>query len=159
VVQRGAAEYLRLARRLMIRHPGCRLWVQTLDHAVWRQFRDTFGERCSNLWIADGGPGLGRTPVPGFRAVTWADDVQVAQLQFAMMQLLAQSRWVVTHTGHVGLWLCLLRGHTRGVWQIDDEGLAVNPDWPGGWFGALHRCIRKAVRGRAKPVVGAGPHG
>lgn len=138
-----ADEYLRLARRLMIRYPGSRLWVQTVDQAAWCQFRDVFGERCSNVWVADGSPSLGRTPAPGFGPADWADDARVSDLQWALLRLLAECRFLVTHTGEWGLWASLLRGHGRGVWQVDAVAGAINPAWPGGWLGACRRWLKR----------------
>ncbi len=142
-----AGEYLRLARRLMIRYPGSRLWVQTVDQAAWCQFRDVFGERCSNVWVADGSPSLGRTPAPGFAPADWADDARVSDLQWALLRLLAECRFLVTHTGEWGLWASLLhrqeRGHGRGVWQVDARAGAINPAWPGGWVGACRRWLKR----------------
>jgi hypothetical protein len=139
-----AGEYLRLARRLMIRYPGSRLWVQTVDQAAWCQFRDVFGERCSNVWIADGSPSLGRTPAPGFGPADWADDARVSDLQWALLRLLAECRFLVTHTGEWGLWASLLhrQGQGRGVWQVDAVAGAINPALPGGWLGACRRWLK-----------------
>jgi hypothetical protein len=75
-------------------------------------------------------------------------------LLIAVNHLLAQCDLVVNHTGNMALWLCLFRGHARGVWQFDDEGRAVNPQRPGAWFGAVRRFWIKAVRRLRRELSG-----
>jgi hypothetical protein len=145
--------YLRLARQLLIRHPEHRLWIQTDEREVRDLFCESFGERCFYL---------NEMPVStDGRVVHEQDDGILTMprsdfgvLLVAVNHLLAQCDLVVNHTGNMALWLCLFRGHARGVWQFDDEGRAVNPQWPGRWFGAARRFWIKARRSSARAISG-----
>ncbi len=130
--------YLALTRQLLTRHPEHRLWIQTDERKVRDLFCEAFGERCfflSEMPVSADG-----------RVIHQQDDSELSMsrsdlgvLLVAVNHLLAQCDLVVNHTGNMALWLCLFRGHARGVWQFDDEGHAVNPQWPGSWLGALRR--------------------
>lgn len=137
--------YLAQARKLLIRNPGFRVWIQTDERAVRSLFCREFGERCFYL---------DEMPVSSDGRVMHEqndDTLQMDRSDFgvrliAVTSLLAQCAVVVNHTGNMGLWLCLFRGHARGVWQFDDEGRVINPRLPGSLFGALRRFRIKALR-------------
>jgi hypothetical protein len=145
LLQATPEAYLRLARRLLMQNPGYRLWIQTDERAVRDLFCEAFGERCFYLR---------EMPVSSDGRVVHEQDDQALSMPrsefgvqlVAVTHLLAQCDLVINHTGNMALWLCLFRGHGRGVWQFDDEGRAVNPQRPGAWFGAARRFWIKAVR-------------
>jgi hypothetical protein len=147
--------YLRLARQLLMRNPQHRLWIHTDEREVRDLFCEAFGERCFyvNNW-----PGLTdgcATDQPQDRTPDLPTGDFGVQL-IAINHLLAQSDLIVNHTGNRALWLCLFRGHGRGVWQFDDEGRAINPQRPGAWFGAVRRSWIKASRRVRRALSGGG---
>jgi hypothetical protein len=146
--------YLAEARRLLARNPGFRIWIQTDEHAVRSMFCREFGERCFYL---DEMPvsSNGRVIHEQEDAALKMDRSDFGVLLIAVTSLLAQCAVVVNHTGNMGLWVCLFRGHARGVWQFDDEGRVINPLLPGSAFGALRRFRIKAVR-KLRRAVGLG---
>jgi len=44
----------------------------------------------------------------------------------AVTELLSRAAFVVNHTGNLALWVCLWRGHSRGVVQFDSTGGLVD---------------------------------
>ena len=137
--------YLAQARKLLVRNPGFRVWIQTDEPAVRSMFCRAFGERCFYL---DEMPvsSDGRVVHEQEDSTLNMDRSEFGVLLVAVTSLLAQCAIVVNHTGNMALWVCLFRGHAHGVWQFDDEGRVVNPRLPGSHFGAVRRFRIKAVR-------------
>jgi hypothetical protein len=64
----------------------------------------------------------------------------------AVWNLLSRAAFIVNHTGNMALWICLWRGHTRGVIQFDDEGGVVNFVDPRFYWRRVRLLTRKAAR-------------
>lgn len=136
--------FLDLARRLLTRHPGYRLWIQTDELEVRKMFCTAFGQSCFYL---DEMPcsSSGRV-VHGLQDEELnIDRSEFGILLVAVNSLLAQVDIVVNHTGNMGLWLCLFRGHARGVWQFDATGRPVNPDFPWCYKEPLRHLVTRLV--------------
>ena len=64
-------------------------------------------------------------------------------LLVAVTNLLSQTALLVNHTGNLGLWACLWRGHSKGLVQFDRSGRVVEFASPGFWFAqAVHLLTR-----------------
>ena len=60
------------------------------------------------------------------------EDLGQSRMQFsdhllAVSWILSQSQTLVTHSGNMALWICLFRGHNRGIIQFDKNGVRVGP--------------------------------
>jgi hypothetical protein len=133
------AAYLEQARKLLRRHPGYRLLIQTDELAVRTMFTQTLGPDC--FFIAE-------MPVSGGGAVVHDLDDQALSMDrsefgctlIAVTHLISQCALIVNHTGNMALWICLYRGHAGGLVQFDEAGSLVDLTSPGfylrklGWF-------------------------
>jgi hypothetical protein len=139
--------FLSKTRQLAVEHPGHRVWIQTDERDVRAMFVREFGDRCFYL---------NEMPVSGNGVVVHGQDDDTLNMDrsdfgvllVAVNSLLAQADIVVNHTGNMALWLCLWRGHARGVWQFDDEARCVNPAAPACYWAALRRFMIKATSWR-----------
>ena len=135
--------FLTAARRLLAANPGHRLWIQTDEREVRTMFHRAFADRCFYLH---------EMPVSSDGVVVHKQNDETLNLDrsefgvllVAVNSLLAKADVVVNHTGNMALWLCLYRGHARGVWQFDDEARCVNPAVPGCYWAVLRRLMIKA---------------
>jgi hypothetical protein len=144
--------YVDQARQILERHPDFRVLIQTDEVAVRDLFVEEFGSRC--FFIED---------MPVSRQGIVVHELDDASLQrdrgefgvmlVAVTELLSRVAFVVNHTGNLALWVCLWRGHSRGVVQFDSTGGLVN-------FGSVgfylrqgrhlaHRAWRRLVPQRA----------
>ncbi len=51
----------------------------------------------------------------------------LARRLVAAIRILAGCRYLITHSGNVGLWLALLRGSAEGLWQFNGRQVLVPP--------------------------------
>jgi hypothetical protein len=117
--------YVDQARTILERHPDFRILIQTDELAVRELFVDKFGSKC--FFIED---------MPVSRHGVVVHELDDASLQrdrgeFGVMlvaatELLSRAAFVVNHTGNLALWVCLWRGHSRGVVQFDSTGGLVD---------------------------------
>jgi hypothetical protein len=134
--------YLAVAERLLSQHPGYRVWIQTDEASVRDLFLAHFGDKCF---------ALDEMPVSGGSVAVhdMADDaLRMSRADFgvllvAVTNLLSQTALLVNHTGNLGLWACLWRGHSKGLVQFDRSGRVVEFASPGFWFAqAVHLLTR-----------------
>lgn len=117
--------YVDQARKILERHPDFRILIQTDELAVRDLFVQEFGSRC--FFIED---------MPVSRHGVVVHELDDASLQrdrgefgvmlVAVTELLSRAAFVVNHTGNLALWVCLWRGHSRGVVQFDSTGGLVD---------------------------------
>ena len=117
--------YVDQARTILERHPDFRILIQTDELAVRDLFIEAFGPRC--FFIED---------MPVSRHGVVVHELDDASLQrdrgefgvmlVAVTELLSRAAFVVNHTGNLALWVCLWRGHSRGVVQFDSTGGLVD---------------------------------
>ncbi len=117
--------YVVQARKILERHPDFRILIQTDESAVRDLFVEEFGSRC--FFIED---------MPVSRHGVVVHELDDASLQrdrgefgimlVAVTELLSRAAFVVNHTGNLALWICLWRGHARGVVQFDSTGGLVD---------------------------------
>jgi len=131
--------YLAQAQKLLRQHPGYRVLIQTDELAVRTMFTQALGPAC--FFIAE-------MPVSGGGAVVHDLDDQALSMDrsefgctlIAVTHLLSQCALIVNHTGNMALWICLYRGHSKGLVQFDEAGSLVDLASPGfylrklGWF-------------------------
>ena len=135
--------YVDQARKILERHPDFRILIQTDELAVRDLFVEEFGSRC--FFIED---------MPVSRHGVVVHELDDASLQrdrgefgvmlVAVTELLSRAAFVVNHTGNLALWVCLWRGHSRGVVQFDSTGGLVD-------FGSVKFYLRQGrhLAGRA----------
>jgi hypothetical protein len=117
--------YVDQAKKILERHPDFRILIQTDELAVRDLFVEEFGSRC--FFIED---------MPVSRHGVVVHELDDASLQrdrgefgvmlIAVTELLSRAAFVVNHTGNLALWVCLWRGHSRGVVQFDSTGGLVD---------------------------------
>ena len=117
--------YVDQARTILERHPDFRILIQTDELAVRDLFAEAFGSKC--FFIED---------MPVSRHGVVVHELDDASLQrdrgefgvmlVAVTELLSRAAFVVNHTGNLALWVCLWRGHSRGVVQFDSTGGLVD---------------------------------
>jgi len=137
--------YLAQTRTLLARHPAHRVLIQTDERAVRDLFCETFGDRCFFLpeMPVSGG---------GIAVHDLADEaLQMHRTDFgallvAVTHLLSRAAIVVNHTGNMALWICLWRGHCRGVEQFDDTGGFVDLRSAAYYQRRLAHTLRRACR-------------
>lgn len=127
--------YVDRARTILERHPDFRILIQTDELAVRDLFAEEFGSRC--FFIED---------MPVSRLGVVVHELDDAALQrdrgefgvmlVAVTELLSRAAFVVNHTGNLALWVCLWRGHSRGVVQFDSTGGLVD-------FGSVNFYLRQ----------------
>jgi len=116
--------YRDLAEREIEKLEGGRVLIQTDQKQVRDLFLRSFGERC--VFFRE-------MPVTSGERVLHLlsrDEIGLGRLEFAQHLLaatLAISRChhIINHTGNMALWICLFRGNTTGVTQIDAHGEVV----------------------------------
>jgi hypothetical protein len=117
--------YVEEARKILERHPDFRILIQTDELAVRDLFVEDFGSRC--FFIED-------LPVSRYGVVVHELDDATLQrdrgefgvMLVAVTELLSRAAFVVNHTGNLALWVCLWRGHSRGLVQFDSTGGLVD---------------------------------
>jgi hypothetical protein len=124
--------YVDQARKILERHPDFRILIQTDELAVRDLFVEEFGARC--FFIED---------MPVSRHGVVVHEMDDASLQrdrgefgvmlVAVTELLSRAAFVVNHTGNLALWVCLWRGHSKGVVQFDSAGGVVD-FWSVGFY-------------------------
>jgi hypothetical protein len=117
--------YVDQARKILERHPDFRILIQTDELSVRDLFVEEFGSRC---FFIDAMP-VSRHGV----VVHELDDASLQRdrgefgvMLVAVTELLSRAAFVVNHTGNLALWVCLWRGHSRGVVQFDSTGGLVD---------------------------------
>jgi len=139
--------FLSKTRQLVDENPGHRVWIQTDEEDVRNLFVHELGDRCfylNEMPVSNNG-----VVVHGQNDETLnVDRGEFGVLLIAVNSLLAQADIVVNHTGNMALWLCLWRGHARGVWQFDDEAKSVNPAVPACYGALLRRFVTRATSWR-----------
>lgn len=121
------ADYLAQAERLLARDGRLRLLVQTDQLQVRDALLQHFGERAfcfPELPVTAGSKAVHhvlRDPA------MLAERLLLARRLVAAVRILAGCRYLVTHSGNVGLWLALLRGRAEGLWQFDAKKALVPP--------------------------------
>jgi len=145
--------YVEQVRAILGRHPDFRILVQTDERAVRDVFVATFGSRCffiEDMPVSDGG----RVVHDLDDATLGIDRGEWGVMLVAVTELLSRMAHVVNHTGNMAVWVCLWRGHCRGVVQFAQSGRLVDFGSPGFYLqhgGYLaHRAWRRlASRRRA----------
>ena len=119
--------YAAVARCLIAQEPGLAVLCQT-DQA---QARDAI------LAAFPGAISFAELPVtPGTQAIHQLDVAaefsltksELALRLLAMTWLVAQARYVVTHTGNLGGWVAMYRGRAEGLYQFCADGTLRGPD-------------------------------
>jgi hypothetical protein len=137
--------YVEQTRAILGRHPDFRILIQTDELAVRDLFVGEFGSRC--FFIED-------LPVSGGRVVVHdLDDAALGLdrgewgvMLVAVTELLSRMAHVVNHTGNMALWICLWRGHCRGVAQFAQSGRLVDFGSPAFYLHHGHYLARRAWR-------------
>ena len=112
--------YIEAAQRMLDDGRADRVLIQTDQAQIYKLFKGYFGNVCDaieDLSRTEGRTGIHQTNDMAGRRLGFGVDL------LAAVQLIAELPLVVTHTGNIGSWLCLRRGHGRGMWQARPVGL------------------------------------
>lgn len=141
--------YLRSAVALLNKHPDFRVWIQTDERRVRQMFVDALKDRCfylEEMPVSDSGEVVHDLDDRALRL----DRSEFGILLVAVTHLLSKSAYVVNHTGNMALWVCLYRGHARGVIQFDEAGGLVDRFSPGFYLHRLRLLWAKLARKLAR---------
>lgn len=118
--------YIDLARALLQRNPGLQIFVQTDQaQALDRMLQQLPGAiHIRELPVTSGRKVMHKLAVEQQFGVT---KPELAKGLLAMTWLYASFRFVISHTGNIGLWLVLYRGHAEGFYQFDENAMPRNP--------------------------------
>ena len=126
VAPASTEDYVAVARSLMAQEDGLTVLCQT-DQA---QARDAI------LLDLPGAVSFSELPVTGGATAIHNLDVsaefglgksELALRLLAMTTLVAQAKYVVTHTGNLGAWVALYRGRSDGLYQFCEDGKLRGP--------------------------------
>jgi hypothetical protein len=109
--------YIMEAERLVAKHPDLRILVQTDQEQVRNQCASYFGE---HAFYIDEMPVT--SSLTGLHTMS-QESRKISNFEFgvtllAVFNLIANCRYVVSHTGNVGLWVYLYRGKAEGMCQL-----------------------------------------
>jgi hypothetical protein len=119
-------EYLKLTQRLLKRHSDCRVLIQTDQEQV----RDLFlRELPEQSWFIEEMPVTsGSTSLADVSDCDrGVDRYEFGRRILATALLLAECDYLVDHTGNMGLWLALFRGHHDNLYQFGATGHLSTP--------------------------------
>lgn len=120
-------EYIALADRLLSTGEVERVLIQTDQVQAREAVVAHFGDRClffDALPVSTGDKALHHTDLAREHGLSRGE---FGPRLVAAIDLVAQARHVITHTGNVGLWIALLRGTADRLWQFDRECRLVPP--------------------------------
>lgn len=120
-------QYLEVVKRILKAHPDFRVLIQTDEGEVMRYWKAQLGE-CSFSFD--------ETPTTDENRVIWSlmardqksNILEWSQWFDAALRTIAGCQFVINHTGNVGLFLNLYRGHLNGVHQFDEFGALITDD-------------------------------
>lgn len=113
--------FIGAAEEILAAEPGLRVLVQSDQAQVRDAVSRHFGDRC--LWfetlpVTTGQIGLHHSGVD-LQQTYGISRFAMAQHFLAAVRIMARSRYVITGTTNVGLWIALYRGHAERFWQFD----------------------------------------
>jgi hypothetical protein len=114
-------KYLELARQLLQRHPDHRILIQTDQAQVRDLFVREFGSACwylDEMPVTQGDDSLAHLST----AERGVDCYEFGLRILATTLLLSECDQLINHTGNLGLWIALFRGHHQGAWQFGATG-------------------------------------
>ena len=107
--------YIRRVERVLEQGQIKRVLIQTDQEEIAQVFLKYFGGVCfcvEELPRTSGGMAMHLTPLIEGRRTQFARDI------LAIILLMSRSRYVITHTGNLGAWIALFRGHTDSMYQM-----------------------------------------
>ncbi len=120
-------EYIALADRLLRDGKADRVLIQTDQSQARDAVAEHFGPRCvffDELPVSAGDRALHHTDLSAEHGL---ERVEFARRLVAAMDLVAQAKHVITHTGNVGLWIALFRRSAERLWQFDRDRQLIPP--------------------------------
>jgi hypothetical protein len=134
--------YIDEARRLLAKHPDLRVLVQTDQEQVRDQCASYFGEQA--FYFDEMPVTPSSIPIDHISQ----DYMRISNFEFgvtllAVVNLIANCKYVVSHTGNVGLWIYLYRGRAEGMCQLRPR--------PPGRISNLPDGISRVVNQRGHP--------
>ena len=111
--------YFLQCEKILRRNPDLKIWIQTDQ----KQYLDYFLEKYPDKAFF-----ISELPVTtGHKAIHLDNSIGIdfAQQILAVIHLMAQCKSIVTHTGNVGYWQAVYRGHLNGFYQ-DITHLRIN---------------------------------
>ena len=139
--------YFKKLRNALQAHPDYRVLVQTDQRQVRDRTLMEFGEKAffiEELPVTDSST--------GFHLLTEAErklsGFELGVNMLAAVQIHAECAYVVTHTGNVGLWTHLFRGHARNCCQLRPRKpeIASQLDFDPPWLEGVKRWGRRILR-------------
>jgi hypothetical protein len=123
--------YVSQVRRILIKNPGLKVWIQTDQAQVREMFLNEFGTEClvlDELPVTSGTQGI------HFLGSSLQDLV----LLLCAAMVMSTCRFVVLHTGNVATWICLYRGHSKRLIQFGHDATPI--------YGTFHLTRRYLYR-------------
>ncbi len=121
--------YIEITRRILAEHPGLDIVIQTDQGQAKDEVVKAFGGsvKALDLPVSQGNLAihLELNKITAMSKREFGISIMAATLAHS------KSRFLVTHTGNLGCWMAIYRGHARDLYQFDDRGNLVAPDESG----------------------------
>lgn len=139
--------YFKKLHQALQAHPDFRVLIQTDQRLIRDRTLMEFGEKVffiDELPVTESSTGVHQLT----EAERRHSGLELAVNLIAAIQLQAECAYVVTHTGNVGLWTYLFRGHARNCCQLrpKDPEVVSQLDFDPPWLGGLRRWGRRLLR-------------
>jgi hypothetical protein len=114
-------EYMRIVKKLLKQNPDFRVLIQTDQTQVIQYFHSELGD---NAFFFE------ETPSTTSNNVIWSlieksdsNSVDWAQWFDTALRCVSDCKYVINHTGNVGMFMNLYRGNVKGVYQFNENGV------------------------------------
>ena len=120
-------DYVAIAMSLRAAHPGFRVLIQTDQAEALNYVRSVVPDAISidEIPVVTGSTAVHNHEIETEFGITKAE---FGLRLVAMMLLVSQVRFVITHTGNMGLWITLFRGGAADLFQAGSDGVWRDPE-------------------------------
>lgn len=139
-------EYIDKAKEITKPYPNMRILLQSDE----TEFFDIAGKKLTNTFIfkdeISHTSRINAERIPDVeRSLPYHKRIDHAIKFLAIVKIMAKAKYVVTYSGNAGLWICLYRGNSKGVYQyihhkkeiFGVENKSFNPSQTNYWQGEL----------------------
>jgi len=111
-------DFVKWAEKALRRQPSAEVLLVTDDSGVAEKFETAFSGRVIRFTEL---PMSSRTDSPIHRGLARSQREKFAVDFLATVHIMSSAKILITHTGNVGLWTVLFRGHSKGLVQLNGD--------------------------------------